>query len=193
MSMPIRSMSASRFSIEVNWTRLRSACWRLTSRVHSLAYSSRGCRVAVGWPATISAALGVSTWQWMSMVNHLPRACAGPGKRPGISAPGGRHLNSISGSSPRLSSIVWVLSRGGERSLTIAVNAGKIQRRDWPQPREPWIFFGSASKESSEKERPQRANNSEKQQRTLNHETVRLVHRLTNREDDITTLWQFCG
>src|SRR6201981_2276826 len=32
----------------------------------------------------------------MSTANHLPRAWAGPGKRPGIAAPGGRHLNSIS-------------------------------------------------------------------------------------------------
>src|SRR6201987_6048364 len=96
MSIPIRSMSASRFSTEVNWIRLRSACSRLTCRVRWLAYSSRGWRVAAAWPATISAAFGVSTWQWMSTVNHLPRACTGPGKRPGISAPGGRHLNSIS-------------------------------------------------------------------------------------------------
>src|SRR6516165_9246373 len=32
----------------------------------------------------------------MSTVNHLPRACIGPGNRPGIGAPGGKHLNSIS-------------------------------------------------------------------------------------------------
>src|SRR5882672_4958611 len=33
----------------------------------------------------------------MSTVNHLPRACTGPGNRPGICAPGGQHLNSILG------------------------------------------------------------------------------------------------
>src|SRR5437763_1023972 len=31
----------------------------------------------------------------MSTVNHLPRACDGPGKRPGMRAPGGRQVNSI--------------------------------------------------------------------------------------------------
>src|SRR5438270_305039 len=44
---------------------------------------------------TISSALVVSRWQWMSIVNHLPRACTGPGKRPGICAPSGRQVNSI--------------------------------------------------------------------------------------------------
>src|SRR5215831_6883019 len=129
----------------------------------------------------------------MSMVNHLPRACTGPGKRPGISAPGGRHLNSISGSSPRLSSIVWVLSRGGERSLIIAVNAGKIQRRGWPQPRRPSIFSDLLARKAARKSELKSANNSEKQQRTLNHEAVHLVHRLINREKDLTTLSRFCG
>src|SRR5215470_2902336 len=113
----------------------------------------------------------------MSMVKHLPRACAGPGKRPGISAPGGRHLNSISGSSPRLSSIVWVLSRGGERSLIIAVNAGKIQRRDWPQPRKPWTF--------SDRLAGKAARNSKEQQTTRAY--VWFIQ-LINRRDDIKTL-----
>src|SRR5439155_5149659 len=49
---------------------------------------------------TISSALAVSRWQWMSIVNHLPRACTGPGKRPGICAPSGRQVNSIA-SPPR--------------------------------------------------------------------------------------------
>src|SRR5580692_8050272 len=111
MSIPIRSMSASRFSTEVNWIRLRSACSRLTCRVRWLAYSSRGWRVAAAWPATISTAFGVSTWQWMSTVNHFPRACAGPGKRPGIAAPGGRHLNSISGFSLRFEHFRLFLAR----------------------------------------------------------------------------------
>ncbi len=31
----------------------------------------------------------------MSMVNHFPRACTGPGNRPGICAPSGKHVNSI--------------------------------------------------------------------------------------------------
>src|SRR5437868_8373690 len=44
---------------------------------------------------TISSALVVNRWQWMSIVNHLPRACTGPGKRPGICAPSGRQVNSI--------------------------------------------------------------------------------------------------
>src|SRR5205807_8505893 len=52
-------------------------------------------------PATIAAALSLRRWQWMSIVNHLPRACAGPGKRPGIGVPVGRQVKSI-GVSQRL-------------------------------------------------------------------------------------------
>src|SRR5256885_11053570 len=63
----------------------------------SFAAVSRNQRDTASLPATIAAALSLRAWQWMSIVNHLPRACTGPGKRPGISAPGGRHLNSISG------------------------------------------------------------------------------------------------
>src|SRR5438105_3895846 len=54
---------------------------------------------------TISSALVVNRWQWMSIVNHLPRACTGPGKRPGICAPSGRQVNSIA-SPPRVLSIL---------------------------------------------------------------------------------------
>src|SRR5579884_66788 len=96
MSIPIWSMSASRCSTEVDWTCVRSVCSRLTARVRALAKISRGWRTAC-WPATISAAFSLSTWQWMSTVNHLPRAWAGPGKRPGIGVPAGRQVNSISG------------------------------------------------------------------------------------------------
>src|SRR5580704_8791615 len=99
-----------RFSIEVNWTLLRRACSRLTSRVCSLANWWRGCQSMVSpAPVTISSAFGVSRWQWMSMVNHLPRAWIGPGNRPGIGAPSGRHLNSIGNFLPRL----FYLSRSG--------------------------------------------------------------------------------
>src|SRR5262245_17831506 len=65
----------------------------------------------------------------MSTVNHLPRACAGPGKRPGIAAPGGRHLNSISGFSPQVQRYYAVQRngasncRGGRFSLE-----GELQR-----------------------------------------------------------------
>src|SRR5260221_388651 len=104
MSIPIRSMSASRFSTELNWMRVRSACSRLTWRGRSLANWGRGCQSMLR-PAllTISSACTVKRWQWMSTGNHFPRACAGPGKRPGICAPSGRHVNSILSFSPGLS------------------------------------------------------------------------------------------
>src|SRR5258706_11382162 len=114
MSIPIRSMSSSRFSIEVNWIRVRRPCSRLTSRVRSLANWWRGCQSIVRpAPAIISSAFCVSRWQWMSIVNHLPRACSGPGKRPGICAPSGRQVNSIA-SPPRVSPILRICGRACE-------------------------------------------------------------------------------
>ena len=69
--------------------RVRRACCAVDLAGALVGELSRGCQSidSPALPATISAAFGVSRWQWMSIVNHLPRACAGPGKRPGICAP----------------------------------------------------------------------------------------------------------
>src|SRR5271170_7244098 len=61
----------------------------------------------------------------MSIVNHLPRAWTGPGKRPGIGAPSGEHLNNISGSlfcfadriRAVLGLVIVIRQIGGSRSL----------------------------------------------------------------------------
>src|SRR5216683_1981306 len=95
MSIPIWSMSAMRCWAELPWARVRSPFCRLIARLWSLAAVSRYQRETSSWPSTREAALSLRTWQWMSTVYHLPRACAGPGKRPGIRAPGGRQVNSI--------------------------------------------------------------------------------------------------
>ena len=62
------------------------------------------------------------TWQWMSRVNHLPRACAGPGKRPGMRAPSGRQVNSMGGLPTGLRETYRVADhlqpRSGRRELT---------------------------------------------------------------------------
>ena len=84
MSIPIRSMSAMRCSADVPCVRVRTPFWRLISWLRAFACVSRNQRETASLPSTIAAALRLVTWQWMSRVNHLPRACAGPGKRPGI-------------------------------------------------------------------------------------------------------------
>src|SRR5215471_18180671 len=92
----MRSMSSMRFSGEEPCRRVRIPFCRLISRLRSLAEVSRNHRETAELPSTIAAAFSQRTWQWMSIVNHLPRAWTGPGKRPACgSAPGGRHLNSI--------------------------------------------------------------------------------------------------
>src|SRR5207302_10349565 len=77
------------------WKRVRVALPRLIAWLFSLAAFSRNARVTSSWLSANSAALALRTWQWMSRVNHLPRGCAGPGKRPGIRVPGGEQVNSI--------------------------------------------------------------------------------------------------
>src|SRR5690242_13796880 len=69
----------------------------------------------------------------MSTVNHLPRACSGPGKRPGISAPGGRHLNSISLVSPLGFSAHTSTTAGSSRSPVFAT---ELQREHLFQGRQ---------------------------------------------------------
>src|SRR5438874_4514765 len=106
MSIPIWSMSAMRCSAETLCRSVRTAFCRLISRLCGLAWVSRYQRATLSLPSTISVALVLRMWQWMSSVNHLPRACAGPGKCPGIgvpdfSNPAGRQVNSIA-SSPAL-------------------------------------------------------------------------------------------
>ena len=91
MSIPIRSMSSSRFSTEVNWMRVRSACWRLTSRVRGIGVDFARMPRRVG---VAGDHLGRLRRQHVAMdVDREPFSAAvgGPGKRPGIAAPGGRH------------------------------------------------------------------------------------------------------
>src|SRR3954471_15831531 len=100
MSIPIWSISAMRCSADTLCRLVRTAFCRLISRLCGLAWVSRYQRDTASLPSTISVALVLRTWQWMSSVNHLPRTRAGPGKCPGIdvpdfSKPGGRQVNSI--------------------------------------------------------------------------------------------------
>src|SRR5882672_6498916 len=96
-------MSAMRCSADMPCRYVRSPFCRLIVWLCGLAWVSRNQRDTASLPATIAVALSLRMWQWMSTANHLPRACAGPGNRPGIPASpgpvelGGRQVNSIGG------------------------------------------------------------------------------------------------
>ena len=68
MSMPSRSISASRVSTEVILSRIVSFCLRLTSRVASVACRSIGSDSGRKLGCASRSASGETTWQWMSMV-----------------------------------------------------------------------------------------------------------------------------
>src|SRR5712691_6770660 len=134
MSIPIWSMSAMRCSAELPWARVRTPFWRLTAWLSSLACVSRYQRETSAWPSTSAAALSLRTWQWMSAVNHLPRACAGPGKRPGMYAPGGWQVNSIAG-----------ILGNGDRSDSIACFARLVSNRGRAMRRRELLKTGIAT------------------------------------------------
>src|ERR1700751_3274111 len=80
----------------------------------------------------------------MSTANHFPRAWAGPGKRPGISAPGGMHLKSISGFSLRFEHFRLFLARlrargGGtaESAADTAADGKNNNQKPGPRRRNP--------------------------------------------------------